>query len=208
MVVQRVWSMHTFVAKVVSGLYKIEIYFPYWLIVWEIRWKVVIRLKPFLVAVSLLGIWPEKLKIKFYEPSSFLVLRWRLEGTLSESVVVSVQNVFWTVPESRSNLVVIWNCLKLPRSNLNTCVQLRSIRLNCLKLRTPFSVSMQVKTAFVVNFAIKFAFEAYLWLLNFSSRVANRDAVDCVLKVLELHYLLAAVSLNMGLDLWGLIHFV
>lgn len=208
MVVQRVWCMHTFVAKVISSLYEIKINFPYWLIVWEIRWKVVIRLKPFLVAVSLLGIWPEKLKIKFYEPSSFFVLRWRLEGTLSESVVISVQNVFWTVSESRSNLVVIWDCLKLSGSNLNTCVQLRSIRLNCLKLRSSFSVSMQVKTALVINFAIKFAFEAYFWLLNFSSRVANRDAVDCVLKVLELHYLLAAVSLNMGLDLWWLIHFV
>jgi len=60
---------------------------------------------------------------------------------------------------------------------------------------------MQVKTALVINFAIKFTFEANLWLRNFSSWVANRDAIDGVLKVLELHDLLAAVSLNMSLNL-------
>ena len=207
MVIQRVWSMHASVAKVVPGLHKIEIYFPYWLVVWKIRREIIVWFKPFLVAVSLLRIWPKKLKIKFYKASCFFVLRRRLERALSESVVVRVQNISWAVAESRAHLVVILDCLKLPWSNLNTCIQLRSVRLYCLKLCASFPVSMQVKTALVIDFAIKFTFEANLWLRNFSSWVANRDAIDGVLKVLELHDLLAAVSLNMSLNLRWLIHF-
>jgi len=158
MVIQRVWSMHASIAKVVPGLHKIEIYFPYWLVVWKIRGEIIVWLKPFLVAVSLLGIWPKKLKIKFYEASCFFLLRRRLERALSESVVVRVQNISWAVAESRAHLVVILDCLKLPWSNLNTCIQLGSVRLYCLKLRSSLSVRMQVKAALVINSAIKLTF--------------------------------------------------
>ena len=102
---------------------------------------------------------------------------------------------------------MILDCLKLPWSNLNTCIQLRSVRLYCLKLRASFPVSMQVKTALVIDFAIKFTFEANLRLRNFPSWVADRDAVDGALKVLELHDFLATVSPHMSLNLRGLIHF-
>ena len=72
--IQRVRSIDASVAKIVPGLDQIEINFPNRLVVREISWEVVVRFKSFFMAVSLLRIRPEQLKVKFDESLGFLVL--------------------------------------------------------------------------------------------------------------------------------------
>ena len=163
-VVKGIRCRNSFVAEVVSSLKLVKINSSNWLIVWDICWEIIVGFEPFLMAVGGLRVRPEELKIKFYETLSFLVLgRWLKRG-LCECIVVCIQNISWAISEIWSHLVVILDCWKMSRSNLDSCVQTSCIWLNCLKPSSILSVIMQVEPWFVIDFAIKFSFKAYFCL--------------------------------------------
>ena len=61
---------------------------------------------------------------------------------------------------------------------------------------------MQVEAALVIDFAVEFCLQADLGLRDF--RHLQGDVVHRIFKFLELMQLLAAVSLHLSLNLWGL----